>query len=75
MPRRPDAVTEKIPLFLIVPVIKKELQKAGEELERIVVSKRNRHFYNVSVRTRSINRELQAELLRAGSRKRSGALA
>jgi hypothetical protein len=72
MPRRPDIMTEKIPLFLIIPVIKKELKTAGEELQRIVVTKRSRHFYNISVRTWSINRELQAELLRAGNRKSSG---
>jgi hypothetical protein len=66
-------MTEKIPLFLILPVIKKELKNAGEELQRIMVTKSGRHFYNISVRTRSINRELQSELLRAGYCKSSGA--
>ncbi|MGB9176729.1 MAG: hypothetical protein WCB46_08345 [Methanoregula sp.] len=72
MPRRPDIVTEKIPLFLILPVIKKELKNAGEELQRIMVTKSNRHFYNISVRTRSINRELRSEVPRANYRKSSG---
>jgi len=66
MPRRPALVRADVPLFLIPPVIREEIQKAGEELERIVVKKSGRHFYNISIRTRSVNRELRAEIVWAG---------
>lgn len=67
MPRRPAAVLEKVPLFLIPPMIKKEITRAGEELVRIVVKKSSRHFYNISVHTRSLKRELRSEILWAGT--------
>lgn len=73
MPRRAAAVLTKVPLFLVPAIIKKEVKKAGEELVRIVVKKVNRHYYNVSVRTRSINRELRANVPRAGYRESTGA--
>lgn len=60
MPRRAAIVTPNIPLFMIPPVIRESVMNAGEELERIVVRKSNRHFYTVSVRTRSIKRELRS---------------
>ncbi len=72
MPRRPARVRPDVPLFLIPPVIKKEIGRAGEELVRIVVRKTSLHYYNVSIHTRSVNRELQAELARAGKPGRSG---
>lgn len=59
MPRRAAIVHPNVPLFLIPPVIHEAVTNAGEELERIVVRKSNRHFYTVSVRTRSIKRELR----------------
>ena len=58
MPRREAVITPKAPLSLISAIVKKEVKKAGEELVRIVVKKVGRHYYNVSVRTRSISREL-----------------
>jgi hypothetical protein len=73
MPRRAAAVSTKVPLFLIPAIIKKEVKKAGEELVRIVVKKVGRHYYNVSVRTRSISRELRAKVPRAGYRESTGA--
>lgn len=60
MPRRAAIVHPNVPLFTIPPVIREAVMNAGEELERIVVRKSNRHFYTVSVRTRSIKRELRS---------------
>ena len=60
MPRRAAFVLPEIPLFLIPPVIQREICRAGEELERIVIKKTGRHYYNISIRTRSVNRELRA---------------
>jgi hypothetical protein len=57
----------EVPLFLIPLVIRQEIKKAGEELERIVVKKSGRHYYNISIRSRSINRELRAGVVRAGT--------
>lgn len=70
MPRRPAQVRPDVPLFLIPSVIRDEIQNAGEELERIVVKKAGRHFYNISIRTRSVNRELRAEIVWAGGEER-----
>jgi hypothetical protein len=70
MPRRPAVLTTKVPLFLIPSVVGKKVKEAGEELVRIVVKKVNRHYYNVSVRTRSICRELRAKVPQAGYRVR-----
>ena len=72
MPRRAAVMTPKVPLFLISAIIKKEVKKAGEELVRIVVKKAGRHYYNDSVRTRSINRELRAKVPQAGQREDCG---
>jgi hypothetical protein len=66
MPRRAAVVMPEIPLFLILPVIRKELKRAGEELVRIVVKKVNRHFYHISVRTQTIPHPLQS-VQRAGT--------
>jgi hypothetical protein len=73
MPRRAAVMTQKVPLFLISAIVKKEVKKAGEELVRIVVKKAGRHYYNVSVRTRSISRELRAGVPRAGRHENCGA--
>jgi len=60
MPRRPAVVTPKIPLFLILPVLRKELKRAGEELVRIVVRKVRGHYYDISIHTRGIEHPLQS---------------
>ncbi|MHB8053263.1 MAG: hypothetical protein ACYDEZ_08290 [Methanoregula sp.] len=59
MPRRPAVVMPRIPLFLILPVLRKELKRAGEELVRIVVRKVKGHYYEISVRTRTVCRALR----------------
>jgi hypothetical protein len=62
MPRRPAVITPKIPLFLIASVVTREVKKAGEELVRIVVKKVKGHYYDISVRTRSVCRVLRPDV-------------
>jgi hypothetical protein len=64
MPRRPAEVQEDVPLFLVAHVIQQRVRTCGEELERVIVNRTHRHFYTVSVRTRPIRREHQAERAR-----------
>jgi hypothetical protein len=73
MPRRAAIMTQKIPLFRISAIVKKEVKKASEELVRIMVMNAGRHYNNISVRTRSISRELRAKVPRAGYRESTGA--
>jgi hypothetical protein len=58
MPRRPASIERAIPLFLIPHKIQDGIYKHGEELERVVVSRGGSHFYNISIRTRPVKREL-----------------
>lgn len=67
MPRRPAEVQPDVPLFLVAHVIQQRIRTHGEELERVMVNRAHRHFYTVSVRTRPIRREYQAERM-AGKR-------
>jgi len=57
MPRRPPTVYPDIPLFSIPRIIRDAIKSVGEEVERIVVRKSNRHMYIISVHTRSVKRE------------------
>ena len=66
MPRRPPEVLSAIPLFLIPSRIKRAIVKAGEELVKIVIKKGNHHYYNISVHTRPVHRELRSGVPRAG---------
>jgi len=72
MLRRLAIVIPRIPLFLIVAVISREVKETDEELVRIAMKNAGRHYYNISVRTRSFNRELRARMPRAGYRKITG---
>jgi hypothetical protein len=36
----------------------------GEELERVIIRKTRSHFYNISIRTRPIKRELKGARLK-----------
>ena len=58
MPRRPPIIERNIPLFLIPHKIKDGISNHGDELERVVVSRGGSHFYNISIRTRPVKREL-----------------
>jgi hypothetical protein len=48
-------------------LIRIEIRKAGEDLERIVVKKNGLHYYNVSIHTRPAKRELQPGGTRKGA--------
>jgi hypothetical protein len=48
-----------VPLFLIPHVIQNGIRMHGEELERVTVKKTFMHVYAVSIRTRSVKRELR----------------
>ena len=54
MPRRLAIIVPRISLFLITTIAGREVKKAKG------------HYYNVSIRTRSVNRELRSSVPRAG---------
>ena len=64
MPRRSATVERDIPLFLIPHVLLREVRRHGEELERVIIRKTRSHFYNISIRTRPIKRELKGSRLK-----------
>ena len=66
MPRRPPEILSRIPVFLIPSMIRDAITKAGEELVKIVIKKGNHHYYNITIHTRSIKRELRAGVQRTG---------
>ena len=66
MPRRAAHVQPNVPLFLVPHMIHKGIQKFGVEVERIIVRKVGRHYYNISIHSRSIKRELQKAPPRTG---------
>jgi len=72
MPRKPAVVAPRIPLFLILPVLRRELKRAGEELVRIVVRNGKGHTYDICVHTRGIEHPLQS-VQRTGAPGRKGA--
>jgi hypothetical protein len=41
--------------------VQREVRINSKELERVIVRRTRSHFYNVSVRTRPINRELKGK--------------
>lgn len=49
---------KEIPLFLLPQVIAKQIRTAGDRIYRISVKRTHWHHYNVSVRTKSLPREL-----------------
>ena len=59
MPRRAMTVERDIPLYLVGHIVHREVIACGEELERVIVRKTGSHFYNVSVRTKPVRRELK----------------
>jgi hypothetical protein len=48
----------EIPLFLLPLIILKQIRKTGDRIYRISVKRTHWHHYNVSVRTKSLPREL-----------------
>jgi hypothetical protein len=67
MPRRPVQFIPDVPLLLIPHVVLKAIRKLGEEIERIIIRKDSQHFYQVSIRSRSLHRELRPDPGRAGT--------
>lgn len=49
---------KEIPLFVLPHVIAKEVLKTGDRIYRISVKRTHWHHYHVSVRTKSLPREL-----------------
>lgn len=56
--RRSKSETE-IPLFLIPHVIARQIKEKGDDVFRISVKRTHWHHYNVTVRTKSLYRELR----------------
>jgi hypothetical protein len=63
MPRRPAKIERDIPLYVIPRLVKEGVHTHRDELERIVIQKTHSHFYNVSIRTRPIKRELKGGVM------------
>jgi hypothetical protein len=66
MPRRQTTTDRDIPLFIVPHMIMKRIRRHGENLERVIVRKSGSHYYNISIRTRPVKRELMARA--AGSK-------
>jgi len=66
MPRRQTTTDRDIPLFIIPHVIMKRIRTHGENLERVIFRKSGSHYYNISIRTRPVKRELKARTAGAG---------
>jgi hypothetical protein len=49
---------KEIPLFLLPRIIAKQIMKTGDRIYRISVKRTHWHHYNISVRTKSLPREL-----------------
>jgi hypothetical protein len=67
MSRKPTK-TERVPLWLIPDVVKREVRTNGEGLDWVFVQKTGCHFYNIRIRTKPVRRELRSSWAR--SRKR-----
>jgi hypothetical protein len=70
MPRRPAKIERDTPLYLIPDIVKRGVVTHGQALERVIVSKTRNHFYNVSIRTRRVKKELRSAWARLRKRKR-----
>ena len=70
MPRRPAKIERDIPLYLISNIVKRGVVTHGQALERVIVSRTRNHFYNVSIRTRRVKRELRSSWVRSKVKER-----
>ena len=59
MPRRQTTIGRDIPLFIVPHVIMQKIRRHGENLERVIVRKSGSHYYNISIRTNPVKRELK----------------
>jgi hypothetical protein len=60
MSRRLTTVERDIPLFIVPHMIMKRIRVHGEAMERVIVRKTRRHYYNISIQTRPVKREQRA---------------
>ena len=67
MPRRQTTIGRDIPLFIVPHIIMQKIRRHGENLERVIVRKSGSHYYNISIRTRPVKRELNQGLAGAGT--------
>ena len=67
MPRRQTTTNREIPLFIVPHMNMKRIRRHGENLERVIVRKSGIHYYNISIRTRPVKRELRARAVEAGA--------
>jgi hypothetical protein len=58
MVKRRSKIDREIPLFLIPEVITRQIRERGSSVYRISVRRTHWHHYNVTVRTKTIPREL-----------------
>ena len=49
MPRQPTRLIPNIPVVLVAPAIRLQMQETGERVKRIVIERTSRHFYNLAV--------------------------
>ena len=59
MTARRSATETEIPLYLIPTVIARQIKLHGGVVHRISVKRTCRHHYNITVRTKSLNREFK----------------
>jgi hypothetical protein len=67
MPRRPAKIERNVPLYLIPGIVKREVSSHGERLKRVIVRQTRGHFYNISIRTKPIKKELRSACARCGT--------
>jgi hypothetical protein len=58
MPRKRLNEVKEIPLHLLPVAIARQIRKTGDRIYRISVKRTHWHRYNLSVRTRTVPREL-----------------
>ncbi|MFA5222242.1 MAG: hypothetical protein WC391_08160 [Methanoregula sp.] len=66
MSRKPATTQRQIPLFLVPHIVMRGVRAYGDDLERVIVRKVGQHYYNISIRTRTINREQRPGTIPAG---------
>ena len=59
MTERRSATETEIPLYLIPTAIARQIKLHGEVVHRISVKRTCKHHYNITVRTKTLNREFK----------------
>ena len=60
MPKSKSVTEREIPLYLLPRAIALQINRRGDSVYRISVKRTHWHHYNISVRTRSLPKELAA---------------